>query len=322
MPFSTTSIFGEPDNFQAALCGTAQDNVGSLELFVTTCGRFRARLTQVELDHLRLVAVEEHLPRIGFQEAPVTKILVSFPTGDQPAPVWGGIRPRKGDFMTFGPGYRGHMRTDGPCRWCCIWFPAQDLLDYFRALTELPLILSPDAQLWHPPPAARRCLLQLHAAAIGVARRRPETIVDGEAAHGMEQQLIEALVECLSAGPADEEAAASRRHQEIMTRFEDLLRTQPKLRLPAEELAEAIGVSVRLLRLCCKEILGMSPTSYARLRALYRVRRILYGWDSGATTISRAARSQGFRALGRFAASYRLLFGQLPSVSLRQASHR
>ena len=176
--------------------------------------------------------------------------------------------------MTFGPGHRGHMRTDGPCRWCCIWFPAQDLLGYFLAITDLPLTISPDAQLWHPPPAARRCLLQLHAAAIGVARQRPETIVNAEAAHGMEQQLIEALVECLSAGPADEEVPARLRHQEIITRFEDLLRTQPTLRLPAEELAEAIGVSVRLLRICCKEILGMSPTSYARLRALYRVRRI------------------------------------------------
>ena len=322
MPFSTTSVFGEPDNFQAALCGTVQDNVGSLELFVTTCGRFQARLTQVELHHLRLSAVEEHLPRIGFQEVPATNILVAFPIGDQPAPVWGGIRPRKGDFVTFGPGHRGHMRTDGPCRWCCIWFPAQELLDYFRALTDLPLTISPDAQLWHPPPAVRRCLLQLHAAAIGVARQRPETIVNGEAAHGMEQQLIEAIVECLSAGPADEEAPARRRHQEIMTRFEDLLRTQLTLHLRAEELAEAIGVSVRLLRICCKEILGMGPTSYVRLRALYRVRRILYGGDNGATTISGAARSQGFRALGRFAADYRLLFGQLPSVSLRRALHR
>ena len=152
MPFSTTSVFGEPDNFQAALCGTVQDNVGSLELFVTTCGRFQARLTQVELHLLRLSAVEEHLPRIGFQEVPATKILVAFPIGDQPAPVWGGIRPREGDFVTFGPGHRGHMRTDGPCRWCCIWFPAQELLDYFRALTDLPLTISPDAQLWHPHP--------------------------------------------------------------------------------------------------------------------------------------------------------------------------
>ena len=322
MPFSTTSIFGEPDNFQAALSGTAQDDVGRLELFVTTCGQFRAQLTQVALDHLRLSAVEEHLPRIGFQEVPVTKILVAFPIGDQPAPVWGGMRPRKGDFMTFGQGHRGHMRTDGPCRWCCIWFPAQDLLGYFRAITDLPLTISADAQLWHPPAAARRCLLQLHAAAIGAARQRPETIVNAEAAHGMEQQLIEAIVECLSAGPADEEAQARRRHQEIMIRLEDLLWTHSNLHMRAEELAEAIGVSVRLLRICCKEILGMSPTSYARLRALYRVRRILYGGDSGATTISRAARSQGFRALGRFAANYRLLFGQLPSVSLRQSLDR
>jgi hypothetical protein len=60
--------------------------------------------------------------------------------------------------------------------------------------------------------------LQLHAAAIGAAKVRPETIANAEAAHGMEQQLIEGLVECLSAGPAYEEAPAKHRHQEPGTR--------------------------------------------------------------------------------------------------------
>jgi AraC family ethanolamine operon transcriptional activator len=317
MPFSTTSTFGGRDDFQAALL-----KEDGLYQFVTEQGQFRARLTQVELDHLRLSAVDEQLPLIGFLEVPASKILVSFPIGDQPAPAWGGIRPRKGELMILGPGYRGHMRTQGRCRWGVIWFTAQVLADYFLVLTERTLTIAPVAQRWRAPPAARRGLLQLHAAAIRAAKVRPEAIVSAEAAHSTEQELIEAMVECLSAGRACQETPAAHRHQEIMVRFEDSLRVQPSRHMRTEELSAAIDVSDRLLQKCCQEILGMSPTSYVRLRALYAVRRALRSRDPKATSVSRVAHSHGFRALGHFAGAYRSLFGELPSSSLRQDLHR
>jgi hypothetical protein len=59
MPGSVTSVFSEPDDFQAAL-----REEGALGMLVTGPGRFRARLTQVTLHRLRLLAAEEHLPRI------------------------------------------------------------------------------------------------------------------------------------------------------------------------------------------------------------------------------------------------------------------
>jgi AraC family ethanolamine operon transcriptional activator len=89
-----------------------------------------------------------------------------------------------------------------------------------------------------------------------------------------------------------------------------------------DELSAAIGVSVRLLRMCCKKILGISPTSYIRLRALYRVRRILRGEGPGTASVAEVARSQGLRTFGRFAANYRSLFGELPSTGLRRVLHR
>jgi hypothetical protein len=59
MPSSRASVFGEAENFQAAL---SADGVAGM--LVTGSGQFRARLTQVRLERLRLSAVEEHLPRI------------------------------------------------------------------------------------------------------------------------------------------------------------------------------------------------------------------------------------------------------------------
>jgi hypothetical protein len=61
MPGSVISLFSEPDEFQGALC---ED--GLLSLLVTGSGQFRARLTQVRSNHLRLLAGDEYLSRIAF----------------------------------------------------------------------------------------------------------------------------------------------------------------------------------------------------------------------------------------------------------------
>ena len=317
MPASTTSVFSTPADFQAAL---RKEGAGSL--LITGHGRFLARLTKVKLNLLRLAAAEEHLPRIGFLAVPADMVVVSFPLGDRPAPIYGGVRPLKGEIMTFAPGHRLHVRTEGPGRWGAIWLPLQEFAGYFKSLTDSTLTIPRHAQLWRPPPAVGRRLLQLHAAAIRAAEVRPETIVDAEAAHGMEQQLIEVLVECLSAGPLQDKTRISHRLQGIAAQFEDLLNSQPDRHLRVEEVSRAIHVSDRLLRRCCAEDLGMGPTSYIRLRALHRVHSILRGGLRGVTSVSQVARCHGFHDLGRFAAVYRVLFGELPSATLRRNQHR
>jgi AraC family ethanolamine operon transcriptional activator len=138
----------------------------------------------------------------------------------------------------------------------------------------------------------------------------------------MEQEAIETLAECLSAGKVYLETPATRRHQEVMLRFEELLQTRLIQHPGAKELSAAIHVSERLLNKCCKQVLGMSPTSYVRLRALHAVHRILRSENPGTTSVSRVARSHGFESLGHFAAAYRSLFGELPSASFRRVLQR
>ena len=61
MPGSTVSVFGEPDDYEAALRAD-----GEVDLLVTGRGEFRARLTRIALDRMSLVSGEETLPRIAF----------------------------------------------------------------------------------------------------------------------------------------------------------------------------------------------------------------------------------------------------------------
>jgi AraC-like DNA-binding protein len=312
MPGSRASVFGEAEDLEAAL---SADGVAGL--LVTGHGPFHARLTQVELDRLRLTAVEEAQPRIAFVTLPSDMLLVSFPIEEGPSPVWGGIEIRTGEMITFGRGQRMHSRTLGASRWAAIQVSDQQLARYGRALNGAGFVVPPAAR-WRPRPAAARQLRHLHRAAIRMAEARAGALTDAQAAHGLEQQLIHALIECLATGLTDHETSAARRHRGILSRFEDLLVAEPSLR--TAKICAALGISGRMLRECCKKHLGMGPSGYRRLRRMQQVHRALRNEDPRAASVFEIANRYGIRDLGRFAASYRSLYGEWPSATLRRDS--
>jgi AraC-like DNA-binding protein len=312
MPGSVTSVFSEPGDFEAAL---REDGV--LSMLITGRGHFRARLTQITLHRLRLLAAEEHLPRITFVAVPADAVLVLLPIGNGASPIWGGIGMRAGDIITLGPDQRAHARTDGPCRWGTIRLPARDLARYGRALSGARFAVPQFVARWRPPPASRIELRQLHRAAIRAAEIRSGVLIDGDAAHGLEQQLIHALLDCLSTGPLEEDMLVPR-HCSIVARFEGLLEMRPFLRVA--EICAALGVPDRILRSVCEEQLGVSPSSYLRLRRMQQVHRALRSGNPDMAGVEEVARRYGVRDLGRFAAKYRGLYGELPSATLRRGS--
>jgi len=310
MPGSVISVFSEPDEFQAAL-----REAGVLNLLITGLGQFRARLTQVTLHHLRLSAGDERLSRIAFAAVPANMLVVSLPLSDRPAPIWGGVAMRAGEIITLGPGQRVHARSEGPCQWGAVRLLVEEFVRYGSALSGTAFIVPPVAR-WRPPRAALRQLRHLHKAAVRTAEARSGVLADSETAHGLEQQVIHALVECLSVGPPDEETEAARRHRCILARFEALLAAEPPPSMT--EIGAAVGVSLRMLRECCKTNLGMGPGRYRHLRGMQRAHRALRRESPDTASVSAVARRCGFRGLGRFAENYRSLYGELPSDTLRR----
>src|SRR5215831_9885655 len=263
MPASVASVFSNPKDFQAAL-----SKYGVFSLLVTGSGRFRARLTQIVLDDMCLAAGEEELSRVAFVAVPSDTVLVSWPIGDRSAPIWGGVDVRVGEIMTLGPRQRIHARTDRPCVWGSIRLSADDLARYGRALTGAEFVVPPVAR-WRPPRVALRQLRHFHRAAIRAAEMRSRALADNEAAHGLEHQLIHALVECLSIKSVDKETEVARQHRDILARFEDLLQNRP--RLDIADICGTLRVSKRMLRRCSEEQLGMGPGDYGALRGLQSV---------------------------------------------------
>jgi hypothetical protein len=167
-----TSVFGEPDDFQAAL-----SEEGVVRFLVTGRGQFRARLTQIVLHRLSLSAGEEELSRIAFVAVPAGMVLILLPIGERPPPIWGGIGMRMGEIITLGSGQRVHGRTDGPSRWGTIRLPAQDMARYGRALNGAGFDLPQFVARWQPPPAARRDLSQLPTGQARLALRPSKTSI-------------------------------------------------------------------------------------------------------------------------------------------------
>jgi transcriptional regulator GlxA family with amidase domain len=162
-------------------------------------------------------------------------------------------------------------------------------------------------------------LQRLHAAAVQLAESAPEIIAHPDAAHGLEQALIEALVACLGGGAAGEDTLA-RRHTLVMRRFRRAVEQNPDQPLYIPELCAAIGVSDRTLRVCCQEQLGMSPKRYLLLRRMHLARGALRDSAPGMTTVTEIATQYGFWQFGRFAGEYKSLFGEAPSATLHRPS--
>lgn len=86
-----------------------------------------------------------------------------------------------------------------------------------------------------------------------------------------------------------------------------------------DEIARASGASMRSLYAGFRRFRGVSPMEFLRAQRLKRVREELRAAPEGAT-VSEVAARWGFYQFGRFAAQYRQLFGETPSVTLRRAS--
>jgi AraC-like DNA-binding protein len=134
----------------------------------------------------------------------------------------------------------------------------------------------------------------------------------------LEQQLVHALIRCLTDGIASTMSGGTLRHECIIARFEEFLEANPNTPLYLADVCAAVGAAERTLRGACEEHLGMGPIRYLTLRRLHLVRRALVRADPSMARVTQIAMDHGFWELGRFSVAYRQLFGETPSDSLRR----
>ncbi|VVP06885.1 hypothetical protein PS900_03134 [Pseudomonas fluorescens] len=137
------------------------------------------------------------------------------------------------------------------------------------------------------------------------------------------QQLLEDCLFILdNACVGLDQGALQRRAGEraIMKRVGEWAADTPEEHLNLLELSQVAGVSLRQLQHAFKTYTGMAPTQWLRLRRLNSARRELLSRTPTQTTVAEVAMHWSFWHLGRFSSSYRALFNELPSDTLKRAS--
>jgi AraC family ethanolamine operon transcriptional activator len=87
-----------------------------------------------------------------------------------------------------------------------------------------------------------------------------------------------------------------------------------------KDLCQALHAGSRTISYGFQEILGISPMAYLKILRLHSVRHVLKKADPETTKIIDVAHQYGFWSAGHFTRDYKMLFGELPSVTLKNKS--
>jgi AraC-like DNA-binding protein len=313
IPSTSVRMFTDPDEYAAAL------HQGPVELTVAERGIFSAKLCTLNLHSLRMQRLSEDLARTSHVDARGGRGYIAFRTQPGPTVIRNGVELSTTSIARLRPGQSYYQHTAGPTSHAGMSLPLDEMASLGAAVAGCDLT-PPDDDLTVTPSSYAMERLQRLCAAVGeLAEHAPAVLEHPEAARGLEQALIEALINCLGGGEVEEERAALRKHAVIMRRFYRAIQQYLDKPLYVPDLCQEIGASERTLRVCCLEHLGMGPKHYLLLRRMHMARRALRESSPTATTVTEIATRYGFWQFGRFAGVYKELFGESPSTMLDRA---
>jgi len=137
---------------------------------------------------------------------------------------------------------------------------------------------------------------------------------------GLNRPIQETLIAGLDATLVPDDALTARRgsydkHRKLIAHLDEVTALFGSEPLYSDDLAAALGVSVRTLQVATHAVHGVSLHHYLRLKRLWSVRVQLMIGGNG-ITVKAAALANGFWHMGEFAQGYRMTFGETPSETL------
>lgn len=258
---SVVSVFGD-----AVDCEKSLEEFGCAGFLVLAKGKFTARMTKLSLHSVRLLRLQETLPRIAMYSCPpgMRRFILPAAAGRISC---NGVEALLGTLVTHGSGARVFERCSPPSDTQTILIPERMLLRKARRLSKSAYDLPPGVLSWQPGAEDLKHLSSLHSAGTRMSVARLALAHDEDAYRGLEQQLTEALVECLERVRSTDILASSARISCLIRRFEvqsALPGDRPK---SLGKVCGELGVSPSTLRRHCFQQLGISPRQYISLQS-------------------------------------------------------
>lgn len=312
MSAAGSSIFTDADGYQASLWDM-------LDLLVMSPREFHARLTWVELPHVRLLRAEESASRVAHLRLPREQVFVFFAIREGASLLCGGEELRFGDLIWHSQDGRGHQRTTGASQWGSLAVTAETLGSFGRQVAGAPIKPPASPLIVRPAIADRRGLLRLHAQASRIAENSPNRIINPEVVRALDQDLTASLIDCLTTSNVLDIDPAREQQARWCVQFEEMLRAGPFRLLPTAEICATLGISEQRFRAGCLRLLGMGPGRYQRLRRLKLVRAALIRGGPEQRGVAEILARYGFADLSRFVAEYWQACGEMPPIPARGA---
>ena len=226
-----------------------------------------------------------------------------------------------GDIAVVPPSIEHDAKYGKSTYWATVTLPLDDLLNR-SSLHELKLGTAfwDTPAIYRPSASRRRYVIERLHSALQHVEKYPRIL---EASYAREA-FLDDMIEALLRGYADVKEDEIRRRisfvsaSRIVRNAESYLRMHAQRPVHLQELCEYTDTSERTLRRAFIEKYDIPPAAYLRNWRLCQVRRMLSASNEPELTVSDAALHFGVWELGRFAAQYRNLFGELPSETLRR----
>lgn len=305
--------FADPYQYQEAVYAA------NVRVTVTAAGKFQADLTRIKLHRLWMQRARFSLPSVTHSTTSKDRSMFFLQFQPDQAPIrHSGTEVTPGEIVCYPLGSDHHYRTSASYHCGGMSLTPADLAEFGEMFAECELRSPAVMRFLRPASPLLSRLLDLHKAAADLAATTPDILRHPQVAKALEQALIRAMIACLTDPDAQDRPHSARLRLAVMQRFEQMLEAHPDAPLHVTDVCAGIGVSERTLRLHCQEQLGVSPHRYLWLRRMNLVQRALTNAEPTDRTVTAIANDYGFAELGRFAVSYRRLFGESPSATLRR----
>ena len=196
-------------------------NAADLQVYMTGRGKFEASLTQIRLDHLWMQRAHLSLPAVTHSAVVKDRRMIFLQFDPDQAPILhSGIEVPPNEIICYPLGSEHHYRTSTSYQCGGMSLTPEDFAALANVIVgrELP---APATMRSAPPPALMSRLLNLHKAAADLAATAPEILAHPEVARAMEQELVRAMIACLTDPATEESYRASRqrldRHAAVRT---------------------------------------------------------------------------------------------------------
>ncbi|MDX2231573.1 MAG: helix-turn-helix domain-containing protein [Leptolyngbyaceae cyanobacterium bins.349] len=151
-----------------------------------------------------------------------------------------------------------------------------------------------------------------------IARQYPEYFSAPQPL-SMLKDFIPLLIDSIpAAAPSLDLSLRSPRRFELVKQADEYMRANLETPIALMSLCTALHTSERPLNYGFQEVFGVSPMAYLKTLRLQAVRTQLQQADPETTAIAEIANRYGFQSLGHFSRDYKIMFGELPSETLKQ----